>query len=96
VPEHIGNGSDGRTWKPPFRDAQEVIIERILDRKTVEPIDGWSDEQILELLEKQNYIMSTSEDYAALRRDKPGQKPKYVFCQKTINYCDIFCFFSCS
>ena len=76
VPERIGNGSDGRTWKP-FKDAQEVIIEKILDRKTVEPIKGFTDEQILEMLEKQNYIMSTSEDYAALRRDKPGQKPKY-------------------
>ncbi len=77
VPESVGNGSDGRTWKPPFRDAQEVIIEKILDRNTVEPIAGFSDEKILEMLEKQNYIMSTSEDYAALRRDKPGQKPKY-------------------
>jgi hypothetical protein len=77
VPENIGNGSDGRTWKPPFKDAQEVIIQKILDRNTVEPIQGFSDEQILEMLEKQNYIMSTSEDYAALRRDRPGQKPKY-------------------
>ena len=40
VPENVGNGSDGRTWKPPFKDAQEVIIQRILDRKT-EPIQGF-------------------------------------------------------
>ena len=77
VPERVGNGSDGRFWRPPFRDAQEVIIERILDRKTVDPISGFTDEQILEQLEKQNYIMSTSDDYAALRKDKPGQRPKW-------------------
>ena len=77
VPERIGNGSDGRTWRPPFKDAQEVIIERILDRETVSPINGFTDEQILEQLERQNYIMSTSDDYAALRKDRPGQKPKW-------------------
>ena len=29
-----------RVWRPPVRDAADVIIERILDRETVAPIDG--------------------------------------------------------
>jgi hypothetical protein len=33
IPSYIGNGSDGTVWRSPFRDANDVIIERILDRK---------------------------------------------------------------
>ena len=77
VPEKYGNGTSGETWDPPFPDAADVIIRRILDRKTVEPIEGFSDEELLNQHEKQNYIMDTHDDYAALRRDKPGEKKKY-------------------
>ena len=76
VPASAGNGSDGRSWKPPFKDAQEVIIQKILDRDTIEPINGFSDEELLRQHDEQNYIMDTHEDYAALRRDKPGKKPQ--------------------
>lgn len=54
-------------WKPPFRDAADVVIEKILDRNTIEPINGFTDEQLLALVNKQNEIMDTHEDYAALR-----------------------------
>ena len=74
VPPHIGNGSLGQTWHPPFVDAQEIIIQRILDPKTIEPIGGFTDLQLLEQHEKQNDIMENHEDYAALRHDKPGVK----------------------
>ena len=82
VPEYIGNGTNaqgqptGLTWTPPFMDAQQVIIERILDTSTIEPIEGFSDSQLLAQHEKQNYIMDTHEDYAALRHDKPGEVRK--------------------
>eukprot|EP00605_Chrysophyceae_sp_TOSAG23-4_P001011 GSChrysophyteH1.ASY1.ANO1.1112.1 assembled CDS len=77
VPPRAGNGSEGQTWDPPFVDAQEVIIRRILDRKTVDPIKGFSDAELLAQYENQNYIMDTHDDYAALRKDKPGQKITY-------------------
>eukprot|EP01035_Chromulina_nebulosa_P020816 gene20816-26984_t len=67
VPKRIGNGSDCQTWRPPFRDAVDIIIEKILDPKTVEPIDGFSDVELLHQHEKQNDIMDNHEDYAALR-----------------------------
>eukprot|EP01038_Epipyxis_sp_PR26KG_P012142 gene12142-16256_t len=67
VPSHIGNGTDGKIWKSPFKDAGEVIIEKILDKNTVAPLHGFSDEELLKLVEKQNDIMDNHEDYAALR-----------------------------
>jgi hypothetical protein len=80
VPPSYGNGSDpnGKKWEPPFIDAQEVIIRRILDRNTVEPLTGFTDEEILAQQDKQNYIMETHDDYAALRSDKPGKKKQYI------------------
>jgi hypothetical protein len=56
-----------RIWRPPFRDAADVIIERILDRETVAPIKGFTDSELLRLVDLQNEIMDTHEDYAALR-----------------------------
>ncbi len=60
-------------WKPPFRDAADVIIDKILDRQTVEPLHGFKDDELLAQVEEQNRIMDEHEDYAALRSDgKPG------------------------
>ena len=69
VPDRIGNGSDGRHWAPPQRDAADVIISRILNTKTIEPIHGYSDKELMEQHDKQNEIMDTHEDYEALRSD---------------------------
>jgi len=76
VPDRVGNGTEGHTWEPPFPDAQQVIIDRILDRGTIEPIGGFTDLELLQQHELQNEIMDTHEDYAALRHDKPGEKRK--------------------
>jgi hypothetical protein len=35
------------TWAPPFRDAVDVIIEKILDPHTVHPIQGFTDAELL-------------------------------------------------
>lgn len=37
----------GPVWKPPVPDAMDVIIERILDRRTVEPMEGFTPEFVL-------------------------------------------------
>eukprot|EP01038_Epipyxis_sp_PR26KG_P004343 gene4343-6146_t len=67
IPQHAGDGSDGRTWSPPFRDAADVTIDRIIDRNTVSPLHGFSDQELLYLINKQNDILDHHEDYAALR-----------------------------
>ena len=67
IPKHIGDGSNGATWTPPFTDAGSVIIDRILDRQTVEPIRGFTDHELLTLVNKQNEIMDFHEDYAPMR-----------------------------
>lgn len=69
VPSRIGTGENGITWKPPFRDAGDVIIERILDRKTVEPVQGFTDDELLDQVNLQNKIMDEHDDYAALRSE---------------------------
>lgn len=69
VPDSAGNGTDGRHWAPPMEDAADVIINRILDRRTIEPINGYSDAELMAQHEKQNEIMDTHEDYEALRSD---------------------------
>ena len=33
-----------KTWRPPQSDAVDVILERLLNRETIEPINGFSDE----------------------------------------------------
>jgi hypothetical protein len=58
-----------KTWRPPQSDAVDVIIERILDRKTIEPVNGFSDEVFEKLQEGQldfmrnewNAVHATSE-----------------------------------
>lgn len=57
----------GEVWRSPFRDAADVIIERINDPKTVEPLTGFTDDQLLYQVNEQNRIMDEHEDYAALR-----------------------------
>jgi hypothetical protein len=69
VPDRMGNGSDGRHWAPPVRDAADVIISRILSPATIEPIHGYSDAELMAQHDKQNEIMDTHEDYEALRSD---------------------------
>lgn len=69
VPDRVGNGSDGRHWAPPLRDAADVIISRILARKTIEPIHGYSDAELMAQHDQQNEIMDNHEDYEALRSD---------------------------
>ena len=67
MPARVGRGDKGETWHPPFRDATDVIIERILDRRTIEPLTGFTDEELLAQLAEQTRIMEEHEDFEALR-----------------------------
>jgi len=37
----------GRTWKPKVPDAVDIIIDRILNRSTIQPIEGFSNEELM-------------------------------------------------
>ena len=67
MPLRTGRGDRGETWNPPFRDATDVIVEHILDRRTVEPLGGFTDEELLAQLTEQTRIMDEHEDFEALR-----------------------------
>ena len=64
VPERI---KEGDTWISPFKDAGDVVIEKILDRQTVHPIQGYPDDELLRQHEEQKKIMEFHEDYSALK-----------------------------
>ena len=88
VPEKgAGNDPNKRLyWKPPFKDATDIIIDRILDADTIEPIGGLTDEKIKEMQKQQYHIMGTNPDYmgmssgyvdpTAKRKPKPKANPK--------------------
>ena len=66
VPDRIREDL-GQTWSPPFRDAAEVVIERVLDRNTIEPVEGYTYEELKRLNLEQKLLSETHEDYAAMR-----------------------------
>lgn len=53
----------GVSWAPPERDATDVIIEKILDPKTIEPLEGFSPEVLKARQDYQKNLMSTDLDY---------------------------------
>jgi hypothetical protein len=59
VPDNLIEGQ--HIWRPPYRDAADVIIEKILDRKTIEPIEGYTYEQLKQLNLEQKMLFETSE-----------------------------------
>eukprot|EP00981_Chlorochromonas_danica_P006208 scaffold1307_cov166-Ochromonas_danica.AAC.30 len=71
VPSHLQGGNHpGQVWSPPFEDAVDVIISKILDRRTIEPLNGFSDLDLTRQKCMQNDIMQNHADYAGLF---PGQ-----------------------
>lgn len=53
----------GKVWEPPFADAVDVIIKRLLDRKTIEPIDGFSEEQLVKFAQLRDEMQQSHPDY---------------------------------
>jgi hypothetical protein len=70
VPDRIRE-ENGDTWSPPYRDAADVVIDRILDPATIEPIEGYTYEELKRLNLEQKLLSETHEDFAAMRtKDK--------------------------
>lgn len=55
---HIANEMR-RTWRPPQRDAADVIISRILDQETIAPLSGFSRETFLKLQTEQTDFLKS-------------------------------------
>lgn len=53
-------------WEPPFEDATSIIIQRILDRRTIEPVHGFSEAELSRLNCLQHELMLRHPDYAGL------------------------------
>eukprot|EP01036_Dinobryon_divergens_P031536 gene31536-40950_t len=53
-------------WDSPVRDAADVIIDRLLDRNTVEPMEGFSEEELRKQKCRQNILVKYHPDYAGL------------------------------
>jgi hypothetical protein len=66
-PKGAGNDPAHRLlWHPPFTDATDVIIDRILDPKTIEPTTGLTDERIREMQKLQSDVMARDPDYMGM------------------------------
>ena len=82
VPEGFGSGISrpgwrGSVWGPPVPDAADIIINKMLDRETVEPLSGFSAEDLEKQKEQQKLIMATHEDYIGLMpKEKDPQDKK--------------------
>jgi xyloglucan galactosyltransferase MUR3 len=81
VPPEWRKHQSGVFWAPPERDATDVIIERILDRKTIEPMTGFSSEEIKEKQVAQKLTMANDPDYmgsglALEKKSRTAEKTK--------------------
>ena len=55
-------------WTSPVHDATDVIIDRLLDRSTIEPLEGFSEEELRLHKCRQNILVKHHPDYAGLFR----------------------------
>ena len=67
-----------KTWAPPHRDATDVVIEKLIDPKTIEPVSGYTPEQLKKAQREQRQIMGTNPDYMGMSAgvEDDGEKPK--------------------
>ena len=75
-----------KTWAPPYRDATDVVIEKLINPKTIEPVEGYTLDQLKIAQRKQREIMSTDPDYMGMSapgteddsgKSKRKRKPKH-------------------
>ena len=59
----------GPVWKPPIPDAMDIIIEKILDRKTVEPMEGFTREQVLHMNDLRDNTLIHDPEYSGLNKN---------------------------
>jgi hypothetical protein len=61
----------GLVWKSPVRDAMDVIIEKLLDRKTVEPMHGWTSQEMIDLQNRRDSVLTWDPAYAGFLENSP-------------------------
>ena len=64
-----------KTWRPPQKDAVDVIIERILDRNTIEPINGYPRQTYLNLQNGQDDFLRS--EWMQAKADRPLINKKF-------------------
>lgn len=91
VPEDV-KADEGHVWSPPFPDAVDVIVSRILDRRTIEPLDGFSEIDLIRHKCMQNDIMQNHADYAGLfpGKSKGGAGSNVAERIWKANRCDLY------
>jgi xyloglucan galactosyltransferase MUR3 len=66
-PQHLEHGGvregEVNTWSPPSEDAADIAVAHILSPATIEPLDGFSEEELKDGQKRQRYIMAQSVDY---------------------------------
>ncbi len=78
VPNHI-HADRGDVWTPPIEDAVDVIISKLLDKQTIEPLQGFSGVDLIHQKCLQNDILQNHADYAGLMPGKSkGEQGKNV------------------
>ena len=50
-------------WRPPREDAVDIVIDHILSRSSIEPVEGFAEDELRARQEEQKHIMTKSEDY---------------------------------
>lgn len=63
VPSRFIRNAALRPYRPQVRDAVDVMLEHALDRRTVEPMSGFSVYQLKEMFMRSKYIAHFNEDY---------------------------------
>ncbi|RYH32498.1 hypothetical protein EON65_00535 [archaeon] len=91
VPAYV-HPEKGDIWTPPIDDAVEVIISKMLDRKTIEPLDGFSGLNLIQQKCMQNDILQNHADYAGLVSGKSkGDQGKNIAERIwKANRCDLY------
>lgn len=91
MPDHI-NADRGDVWDPPLYDAGSVIIDKMLDRRTIEPLEGFSEQDLIQQKCLQNDIMQNHADYAGLFPGKTkGDAGSHVSGRTwKMNKCDTY------
>ncbi len=66
VPDGYGldKGNTKGVWRPPFRDSMDVIIDKLLDPKTIEPINGWTKQEMEDLQNRRDSVLTWDPAYA--------------------------------
>lgn len=67
VPEGYGHdkgNSRGAVFRPPLRDAMDVIIDKLLDRNTVEPFNGWTSKEMIDIQNRRDSVLTWDPAYA--------------------------------